>query len=83
MVGIIIRILFQSLKEVTPRLETLRSYLIEACNIMNARPLTHIPVSSSEEAPLTPNHFFLRGAKTIQEFSEVDEQFWTLKKSGE
>lgn len=53
------RVLAVTLKEVAPRIETLQSYVVEAANLINSRPLTHIPVSADEPSPLTPNHFLL------------------------
>lgn len=81
MVQTIKRILVQSLKEVSPRVETLRSFLIEACNIVNSRPLTHVPTSVIEEEPLTPNCFLLGDPNCIQQFSDKEpEPIWTLRK---
>lgn len=80
MVGMIKRILTQSLKEVAPKVETLRSFLIEACNIINSRPLTHVPVNVLEENPLTPNDFLLGDANQIQHFKNTEAQIWTHKK---
>lgn len=74
------RVLKQSLKEQAPRVETLRSYLMEAANIVNSRPLTHIPVSSIEEDPLTPNHFLLGQSNGIQCPGAEDEKIWTIRK---
>lgn len=53
------RVLAITLKESAPRVETLRSLLLEAANILNSRPLTHVPVDPSELDPLTPNHFLV------------------------
>lgn len=80
MVGMIKRILTQSLKEVSPRLETLRSFLIEACNIINSRPLTHVPTTTLEEEPLTPNDFLLGDPNQIQVFQDSKDPVWTLRK---
>lgn len=52
------RVLQRTLKEAAPRLETFHSVLIEAENIVNSRPLTDIPLSSTSAEPLTPNHFY-------------------------
>lgn len=51
--------LYATLKEKTPRPETLYSLLLECENIVNSRPLTHLPVTPDEPEPLTPNHFLL------------------------
>lgn len=53
------RVLQVTLKETAPHVETLRSHIIEASNIINSRPLTHIPVSPTDTSPITPNHFLL------------------------
>jgi hypothetical protein len=45
------------LKDQSPRVETLRSALIECENIVNSRPLTHVPIDAEDAEPLTPNHF--------------------------
>lgn len=60
------KIIKQSLNDKAPQVETLRSYLIEAENIVNSRPLTHVPVTIDEEEPLTPNHFLLGTANSTQ-----------------
>lgn len=53
------RVLKITLKEASPKVETLRSLLLEAANILNSRPLTHVPVDPSDSEPLTPNHFLV------------------------
>lgn len=53
------KVLSVTLKTLAPRVETLRSLVIEAANILNSRPLTHVPVSPNDHSPLTPNHFLL------------------------
>lgn len=58
------RVLASTVKEVAPRVETLRSLLLEAANIVNARPLTHLPVHHDDDEPLTPNHFLLGSASS-------------------
>lgn len=74
------RVLKPILKDTAPRVETLRSFLLEAANIVNSRPLTHLPLSSEDELPLTPNHFLLGCPNTIQTVGPTDEKLWCLKK---
>lgn len=80
MVQSIKRVLRKILKTVAPREETLRSFLLEAANIVNSHPLTHVPVSCFDEEPLTPNHFILGEASGIQGPGPMDEKIWTLRK---
>lgn len=42
-----------------PNDEELRNALIEVESILNARPLTHVPVDAESAPALTPNHFIL------------------------
>lgn len=51
--------LFESMITRTPTDQMLRSWLIEAENIVNSRPLTYVPLESEEDEALTPNHFIL------------------------
>ncbi|XP_036347022.1 uncharacterized protein LOC118756363, partial [Rhagoletis pomonella] len=67
------KLLQRVLKEEAPRVETLRSALIEAENIVNSRPLTEIPVSPHDEEPLTPNHF-LFGCTNSTQTPSLDER---------
>ena len=39
--------------------ETLATAMAEVANLLNGRPLTHIPVNAEDPEPLTPNHFLL------------------------
>lgn len=63
-----------TLKEMAPRVETLRSLLLEAANIINSRPLTDLPIESSSDEPLTPNHFLLGGASNTQTPGELNDR---------
>lgn len=56
------RVLAVTLKEQAPRVETLRALLLEAANLLNSRPLTHLPVDPDDDEPITPNHFLIGGA---------------------
>lgn len=80
MVQSIKRVLRKTLKEYAPREETLRSFLLEAANIVNSRPLTHLPVDSKDAEPLTPNHFLLGETSGLQGPGPLDEKIWTLRK---
>ncbi|XP_036329813.1 uncharacterized protein LOC118741953 [Rhagoletis pomonella] len=66
MVQSVKRVLRRTLKEVAPREHTLNCFLIEAENVINSRPLTHLPISVDQEQPLTPNDFLLGCANTVQ-----------------
>lgn len=74
------RVLKPLLKDVAPRSETLRSFLLEASNIVNSRPLTHLPISCEDEYPLTPNSFLLGCQNSIQTVGPIDEKLWCLRK---
>ncbi|KAG4068395.1 hypothetical protein HA402_007915 [Bradysia odoriphaga] len=57
--------LYESMMTRTPTDQMLRSWLIEAENIVNSRPLTFVPIESEEQEALTPNHFIL-GYKALR-----------------
>ena len=62
--------------------ETLETILLEAEAMINARPLTYIPLESADEEALTPNHFLLGNSNgTKQILSPEVEQKATLKSS--
>lgn len=48
-----------TLHEKSPREEVLATLLAEVEHTLNARPLTHVPVSREDPEALTPNHFLL------------------------
>ncbi|XP_055923565.1 uncharacterized protein LOC129953999 [Eupeodes corollae] len=60
------KVLMVTLREEAPHLETLRSLLIKAQNIVNSRPLTELPLTSEEDEPLTPNHFLIGSVNSTQ-----------------
>lgn len=51
-----------TLNEKSPKEEVLHTLLVEVEYTLNARPLTHVPVSASDPEALTPNHFLLGGS---------------------
>ncbi|XP_065361967.1 uncharacterized protein LOC135955547 [Calliphora vicina] len=73
MVRAVKNVLAFTLKEKSPKLDTLNSLLIEAENLVNSRPLTHLPIDSSDSEPLTPNHFLL-GSPNIVQTAAVEEK---------
>lgn len=75
MVQSVKKVLHFSLKEIAPKVETLRSYLIEAENIINSRPLTHVPVTIEEDDPITPNHFLIGTSNSTQTPHPVNQKF--------
>ncbi|XP_055543111.1 uncharacterized protein LOC129728685 [Wyeomyia smithii] len=50
-----------------PSDEVLETVVLEAESIVNSRPLTYIPLESTEQESLTPNHFLLFGTKGISQ----------------
>ncbi|XP_067634860.1 uncharacterized protein [Eurosta solidaginis] len=82
MVRCVKRVLNHTLKEVAPREHTLQSVMIEAENIINSRPLTHLPISADQEEPLTPNHFLLGSANSAQtpSIGQLEERTCALRK---
>lgn len=59
MVRSVKRVLRHTVQSVSPREHVLQCFLIEAENIVNSRPLTHVPISADQEAPLTPNDLLI------------------------
>ncbi|XP_075151975.1 uncharacterized protein LOC142226001 [Haematobia irritans] len=68
------------LKEHAPRIDTLYSLLVETENIINSRPLTHLPVTPDEPEPITPNHFLLGCSSSTQTPGEYDHRACSSRK---
>lgn len=66
------KILAVTLKQISPHVETLRSLVIEAANLINSLPLTNVPVNLEDLEPLTPNHFLLGRANITTTYGNVD-----------
>ncbi|XP_067637293.1 uncharacterized protein [Eurosta solidaginis] len=58
----------------------LYSLMVEAENILNSRPLTHIPLDAPTEEPLTPNHFLLGTANSDQTPNPLEEKLRATRK---
>jgi hypothetical protein len=70
------KVIYALMKTRAPRQHTLQSFFIEAENVINARPLTHVPVERDVPEALTPNHFLLgasNGMPAPGRFSRSDE----------
>ncbi|XP_075164705.1 uncharacterized protein LOC142237217 [Haematobia irritans] len=82
MVQCVKKVLYHTMKDVAPKEHVLQSLLIEAENIVNSRPLTHLPISPHEEEPLTPNHFLIgRGnVAPTPSVDKPDDKLFSLKK---
>jgi hypothetical protein len=64
-----------TLKELVPRKEVLQTLLVEAENIVNSRPLTHVSVDPDDPESLTRNHFLIgssNGSAAPGTFAEMD-----------
>ncbi|XP_062538119.1 uncharacterized protein LOC134206418 [Armigeres subalbatus] len=64
-----------------PKDEVLRNLLIEVENIINSRPLTHVPVDDDCAPALTPNHFLLGSSNGIKPFTTVDDSSAFLRQN--
>lgn len=51
--------LYATLKEQSPKEETLKTLLAEAEHTVNSRPLTHVSADPRDQEALTPNHFLI------------------------
>ncbi|XP_075150514.1 uncharacterized protein LOC142224616 [Haematobia irritans] len=82
MVKSVKRVLKQTVHEKSPKEHMFNSFLIEAENIVNSMPLTHIPISAEDEEPNTPNHFLLVMPNTVHtpSFEDIDSQPKVLRK---
>lgn len=79
LIGCIRRTLTVSLKDFTPTLDTFRSYVIEAENIVNNRPLSTVPVNVEDEEPLTPNHFLIGSSNNRQDVRTINTKIGLRK----
>ncbi|XP_058816165.1 uncharacterized protein LOC131679452 [Topomyia yanbarensis] len=65
----------------TPSDEVLRNLLTEIENIVNSRPLTHVPVDDDSGPALTPNHFLLGSSNGTKPLVTADDSGIVLKQN--
>jgi hypothetical protein len=73
-------VLYACMKERSPKEEILRSFLIEAENIVNSRPLTYKPLEPNSQEALTPNHFLRMDGKIVYAPGEFSSKEMYSKK---
>ncbi|XP_043660207.1 uncharacterized protein LOC122624614 [Drosophila teissieri] len=73
MVQCVKKVLAHTIKELAPKEHVLENLLIEAESIVNSRPLTHLPVTVDQEAPLTPNDL-LKGVPDVPDLPKDNGQ---------
>lgn len=66
-------ILFDILPRNILREEVLRAALADVENILNMRPLTYVPLETTESEALTPNHFLLGTSSGVREKGDLDD----------
>lgn len=64
-----------------PRDEVLRSSLIEVENIVNSRPLTHVPIEFESSPALTPNHFLVGSSNGLKPLLPFDDSAKALQQA--
>lgn len=72
MVQCVKKVLAHTMKELVPKRHVQENLLIEAENIVNSRPLTHLPITMDQKAPLTPNDL-LKGMPDVPNIPGDDE----------
>ncbi|XP_070142028.1 uncharacterized protein [Drosophila kikkawai] len=73
MVQCVKEVLAHTMKELAPKEHVLENLLIEAESIVNSCPLTHLPVTVDQEAPLTPNDL-LKGVPDVPDLPRDNGQ---------
>lgn len=80
-----IRTVKQNMKQVLtdrmPSDEVLRNVLVEIENVINSRPLTHVPIDSETSSVLTPNHFLIGSSNGTKPDAACDSSGTMLKQS--
>ncbi|XP_058816594.1 uncharacterized protein LOC131679861 [Topomyia yanbarensis] len=60
--------------------EILYNLLMEIENVVNSRPLTHVPLDDPEAPVLTPNHFILCSSSGFKPATQLDDRHAALKR---
>jgi len=66
--------LYSTLKEEAPRDEQLLTLMIEAENVVNSHPLTHVSINPEDEEALTPNHFLIGRSSNMQSMGGIGNE---------
>ncbi|XP_062710317.1 uncharacterized protein LOC134288698 [Aedes albopictus] len=61
--------------------EVLRNLLAEVENVVNSRPLTHVPLDNDSAPALTPNHFLLGSSCGSKPLVNLDDSARTLQQN--
>ncbi|XP_055539757.1 uncharacterized protein LOC129726738 [Wyeomyia smithii] len=61
--------------------EILQNLLTEIENLINSRPLTHVPADDPDAPVLTPNHFLLGSSSGLKPASNIDDSGILLRRS--
>lgn len=61
--------------------EVLRNLLAEVENIINSRPLSHVPIDEDSAPALTPNHFLLGSSNGTKPLSNLDDSGEALRQN--
>lgn len=64
-----------------PSDEVLRNLLTEVENIVNSRPLTHVPIEEDSAPALTPNHFLLGSSNGSKPLTNLDDSSAALRQN--
>uniref|UniRef100_A0A182PWZ2 Integrase catalytic domain-containing protein n=1 Tax=Anopheles epiroticus TaxID=199890 RepID=A0A182PWZ2_9DIPT len=75
------RMLARIITERHPTEAVLTAALIEVENMLNSRPLTHVPVDGEDEEPLTPNHFLLGSSAGMKPLVKPDDSAAGLRQN--
>jgi len=70
-----------TLKERAPKEEVLFTFMLEAENLVNSRPLTHVSVDPKDPESLTPNHFMIGTSSPAQPLGVFSEDDFCLRKN--